>query len=158
VTGSKIQVNKELVEVGPYAKRTVPKGVFVHTLADSHISHKEFPKWSRWYQEDGNTQVFRLFKDETNLHNSRPLAARVEAYSALKWRGPGMNGATRTIIKPHGAAIFQVKNNINDWAIQLDMDENGNVIYSPRHAKKKIIAEKMTGKPFHIRVRDNGLN
>jgi len=38
VTGSKIHVNKNLIEVGPYAKRVIPKDIDVHTLADSHIS------------------------------------------------------------------------------------------------------------------------
>jgi hypothetical protein len=75
MTGSKIQVNRGLVEAGPDAAKPIPHDIKIHTLADSAIPRKDFPKWSRWYQEDGQTQVFRLFKGETNARNHRPLAA-----------------------------------------------------------------------------------
>jgi hypothetical protein len=159
VTGSVINVNNCVVEVGPYAKRPIPKDIRLHTLANSVIPRKDFMKWTRWYQEDGNTQVFRLFKDETNVHNDRPLSARVEAFSELKWkRGPWHEwSGTYTIIKPHGAAIFQAKNGgAPNWAVQLNMNDEGDVFFSPRRKPQVKIAEKMTGKPFHIRVRDNG--
>ncbi|MEI7947768.1 MAG: hypothetical protein WCJ02_13790 [bacterium] len=159
VTGSIIDVNNRAVEVGPYAKRPVPQEIKIHTLANSAIPRKDFPKWTRWYQEDGNTQVFRLFKDETNVHNDRPLSARVEAFSLLKWKkGPWHEwSGTYTIIKPHGAAIFQAKNGgAPNWAVQLNMNDEGDVFFSPRRKPQVKIAEKMTGKPFHIRVRDNG--
>jgi hypothetical protein len=38
------------------------------------------------------------------------------------------------------------------------MDDCGNVMFAARRQKEKIIAANMTGKPFHIRVRDNGLD
>jgi hypothetical protein len=159
VTGSVINVNNRLVEVGPYAKRAVPQEIKIHTLANSVIPRKDFAKWTRWYQEDGNTQVFRLFKDEANVHNDRPLSARVEAFSHLKLkRGPWHEwSGTYTIVKPHGAAIFQAKNGgAPNWAVQLNMNDEGDVFFSPRRKPQVKIAEKMTGKPFHIRVRDNG--
>ena len=159
VTGSVIDVNNRAVEVGPYAKRPIPKDIRIHTLGNSVIPRKDFPKWTRWYQEDGNTQVFRLFKDEENGHNDRKFAARVEAFSELKWkRGPWHEwSGTYTIIKPHSAAIFQSKNGgVPNWAVQLNMNEEGDVFFSPRRKPQVKIAEKMTGKPFHIRVRDNG--
>ena len=161
VTGSRIQVNKSVVEVGPNAKSAIPSNIKLHTLCNSSISRKDFPKWSRWYQEDGHTQIFRLFKDETNVHNSRPLSARVEAFSVLRWKqGPWHEwSGTYTIVKPHRAAIFQAKNGgPPNWAVQLDMDDRGNVMFAARRQKEKIIATNMTGKPFHIRVRDNGLD
>jgi hypothetical protein len=36
------------------------------------------------------------------------------------------------------------------------MNDEGDVFFSPRRKPQVKIAEKMTGKPFHIRVRDNG--
>jgi hypothetical protein len=158
-TGSKIQVARELVEQTPAAKRPIPKDIRIHTLGNSVIPRSDFAKWSRWYQEDGSTQVFRLFKDETNVRNDRELAARVEAFSAVKWkRGPWHEwSGTYTIIKPHGAAIFQAKNGGEpNWAVQLTMNDKGDVFFSPRRKPHVKIGEKMTGKPFHIRVRDNG--
>jgi hypothetical protein len=36
------------------------------------------------------------------------------------------------------------------------MNDQGDVILNHRRAPDKVIARNMTGKPFHIRVRDNG--
>ena len=122
------------------------------------IPRAEFGKWSRWYQEDGSTQVFRLFKGETNMRNKRENAARIEAFSSVTWKRGGWHewSGTYTIIKPHGAAIFQAKNNINDWSVQINMNAKGDVILNHRRAEDKVIAKEMVGKPFLIRVRDNG--
>jgi len=62
----------------PNAKRSIPQNIRIHTLGNTWIPRRDFEKWSRWYQEDGSTQVFRLFKGETNVRNDRKLAARVE--------------------------------------------------------------------------------
>ena len=159
VTGSNINVDNKLVEVTPEAKRPIPKAIKIHTLGSSAIPRNDFEKWSRWYQEDGNTQVFRLFKGETNVRNERENAARTEAFSDLHWtHGPWHEwSGTYTIVKPHGAAIFQAKNNINDWSVQINMNSKGDVILNHRRAEDKVIATGMVGKPFNIRVRDNGL-
>lgn len=160
VTGSRIAVEHALVELTPEAKRPVCQNIRIHTLGNSSIKRGDFKKWSRWYQEDGSTQVFRLFKGETNVRNARDLAARVEAFSQVKWqRGPWHEwSGSYTIVKPHGAAIFQVKNNKNDWAVQLNMNENGDILLNRRRGKDVVIATKMTGKPFLIGMRDNGLD
>lgn len=158
ITGSKIKVEHQLVELTPEAKRPMAKDILIHTLGNSAIPRSDFGKWSRWYQEDGPTQVFRLFPGETNMRNERALAARIEAFSELNWQhGPWHEwSATYTIIKPHGAAIFQVKNNVNDWAVQINMNDNGDVILNRRRGKDEVIATNMVAKPFFLRVRDNG--
>ena len=158
VTGSRISVNEKFLRTGPNARRGIPRDIRIHTLGNSFIQRNSFAKWSRWYQEDGNTQVFRLFEGEENVRNSRKRAARIEAFSALSWRRGEWQEwvGTYTIIKPHNAAIFQVKNTENDWALQLNMRENGDIVLNHRRAPDKIIARNMTGKPFHIRIRDNG--
>lgn len=158
VTGSVIDVKNELVELTPEAKRPVPKEIRIHTLGNSVIPREDFKKWSRWYQEDGSTQVFRLFKGEANMRNARENAARIEAFSNVSWKHGDWHewSGTYTIIKPHGAAIFQAKNNINDWSVQINTNAKGDVILNHRRADDKVIATAMVGKPFHIRVRDNG--
>ena len=160
VTGSTIHVANQLVEVTPEAKRPIPQAIRIHTLGNSAIGRGDFKKWSRWYQEDGSTQVFRLFKGETNVRNARENAARIEAFSNLNWKQGTWHewSGTYTIIKPHGAAIFQAKNNINDWSVQINMNSKGDVVLNHRRAKDKVIATNMLGKPFRIRVKDNGLN
>jgi hypothetical protein len=158
VTGSKIDVKNPLVELTPDARRPIEKEIRIHTLGNSFVPRKDFAKWSRWYQEDGSTQVFRLFKGEENVRNDREKAARIEAFSAVNWRRGAWHewGGTYTIVKPHGAAIFQVKNDVNDWAMQLTMTPQGDVILNHRRAPDRLIAGGMVGRPFHIRIRDNG--
>ena len=158
VTGSRIDVDNKRVEVGPNANRPIARGIKIHTLGNSVIPRKDFPNWSRWYQEDGNTQVFRLFQGETNVRNTRKQAARIEAFSDVKWQRGAWHEwvGTYTIIKAHGAAIFQAKNDKNDWSVQLNMDDRGNIKLNHRRGPDKVIARNMTGKPFHVRVRDNG--
>jgi hypothetical protein len=158
VTGSTINVANELVEITPESKRPIPKKIKIHTLGNSVIARAEFAKWSRWYQEDGRTQVFRLFKGEENVRNAREHAARIEAFSELSWKRGAWHewSGTYTLVKPHGAAIFQAKNTINDWSVQLNTNDNGDLILNNRRGTDEVIARKMTGKPFHLRVRDNG--
>lgn len=158
--GSRISVNSSLLKDGPNARRKIPDDILIHTLAHSAIPRRDFAKWSRWYQEDGNTQVFRLFKGEKNVRNDRDLAARIEAFGRESWTEGAWHEwvGTYTIIKPHGAAIFQAKNNENDWSVQLNMSSAGDVTLNHRRGEDKVIARNMTGKPFHIRVRDNGLD
>lgn len=158
VTGSKVKVNHALVETTPESRQPIPNAIRIHTLGNSVIPRADFSKWTRWYQEDGNTQIFRLFKGEVNTRNSRTNAARIEAFSNLSWQKGGWHEwtGTYTIVKPHGAAIFQAKNNINDWSVQINMNAKGDVILNHRRAEDKVIAQNMVGKPFRIRVRDNG--
>lgn len=160
VKGSTIHVNNDRVERGPNADNPIPKDIRLHTLCHSHIKRSDFDKWTRWYQEDGNTQVFRLFEGEHNCRNDRPDAGRIEAYSALKWKkGEQWHTweGTYTIIKPHGCMIFQVKNNENDWGVSILMNDKGDIKINHRRGQEdQVIAEAMVERPFVLTVRDNG--
>lgn len=160
VTGSSINVTNKLVEVTPEAKRPIPQAIRIHTLGNSVIPRSEFKNWSRWYQEDGSTQVFRLFKDEVNMRNERENAARIEAFSELNWKEGAWHewSGTFTLVKPHEGSIFQSKNSENDWAVQIYIHHSGSVTLNHRRGEDRSIAKDMIGKPFRIRVRDNGLN
>jgi autotransporter-associated beta strand protein len=162
VLGSTINVNNTLVEVGPNKDNPIISGLRIHTLGNSSVSRSSFSKWSRWYQEDGTTQVFRLFKDEYNVSNDRANAARIESFypdvswSAgdgwFKWQG------TYTIVKPVGSAIFQAKDSIDDWSVAINMNGNGDVTLNHRRATDQVLARNMVGQPFDITVYDNGTN
>lgn len=158
ITGSIVDVNNEVIEKGPYALRPIETEINIHTLGNSLIARRDFHKWSRWYQEDGNTQVFRLFDGEHNVRNTRVNAARIEAFSKKKWdRGTWHEWVgTYTILKAQGCAIFQVKNNGEDWSIQLVMNNDGDIIYQPRRATAQTVLKNMEGKSFHVRIRDDG--
>ena len=162
VTGSLINVNNSLVEVGPNKGNAIISNLRLHTLGNSSVTRSSFSKWSRWYQEDGNTQVFRLFKDEVNVQNTRPNAARIESFNPdidwaagdgwFKWQG------TYTIIKPLGGAVFQAKNSDNDWSVMINTNGNGDVTLNHRTGTDEVLATNMVGQPFDITVYDNGTN
>ena len=159
VKGSTIDVNSELVEQGANGSNPIPKDIKIHTLGNSAIGRGAFAKWTRWYQEDGNTQVFRLFEGEHNVRNKRGNAARVEAFSGLKWQRGDWHEweGTYTIVKPHGCAIFQAKNNKSHWSVMINLSDQGDIkINHRRHQEDKVIAQNMTGKSFDLKVRDNG--
>jgi len=159
VKGSTIDVNNALVERGANGTNPIPKDIKIHTLGNSVIGRKAFAKWTRWYQEDGNTQVFRLLKGEHNVRNKRGNAARVEAFSGLSWQRGAWHEweGTYTIVKPHGCAIFQAKNNKNHWSVMINLSDDGDIkLNHRRHQEDKVIAQNMTGKSFDLKVRDNG--
>ncbi len=158
VKGSRIKVNRDLLKHLPTADHRIPERILIHTLGNSAIRRPEFDRWSRWYQEDGTTQVFRLFKDEENVRNDRELAARIEAFSDIDWGEGGWHewSGIYTILKPHGCMIFQVKNDKSDWAVSVGLGDNGDIRLNHRRGTDKTIARGMVGKPFHLFVRDNG--
>ncbi|MDE2799746.1 MAG: hypothetical protein OXI94_13880 [Gemmatimonadota bacterium] len=158
ITGSIIDVDNEVVEKGPHAFRPIESEINIHTLGNSLIPRRDFHKWSRWYQEDGNTQVFRLFDGEHNVRNARANAARIEAFSKKRWdRGTWHEWiGTYTIVKAQGCAIFQVKNDGEDWSIHLAMTAEGDVVFQPRRATPETVLKNMEGKSFDVRIRDNG--
>ena len=161
VGGSRIRVNREAVEAMPEAKRRIEPEIKLHTLLNSAVPRKDFGRWSRWYQEDGHTQVFRLFRDEVNLHGSRALAARVEAFSEVQWDASEgawheWNGVV-TAINPVGMNL-QVKNSENDWAVAVSVGSNGDVRLNHRRGEDRVVARNMIGRPFLLRVRDNGVD
>ncbi|MFK7789456.1 MAG: hypothetical protein AB8C95_08225, partial [Phycisphaeraceae bacterium] len=109
-------------------------------------------------QEDGSNEMFRLFNDEHNVRNNRKAAARVDAFTKLEWtRGPWHTWqGTYTIVKPHGCAIFQAKNDDNDWGIMINLNKEGDIKLNHRQGKDEQLARNMTGKSFILGVRDNG--
>lgn len=157
--GSKIDVDNKRIETEADTRQPIPEGILIHTLCHSAIPRRDFGKWTRWYQEDGHTQIFRLFKGEHNVRNERPDAGRIEAFSRLSWtRGEWHEWqGSYTIVHPHACAIFQVKNTENDWAVMITQSDRGDIALIHRLPKKTVpLAANQTGKSFNLRVRDNG--
>jgi hypothetical protein len=174
VPGSKIDVNNVLLEKQVGKSGEIPKDIGLHTQNSGGIPRKEFANWSRWYQEDGATQVFRLFKDEQNIRSGtgdKASPGRVETYSKSLTVEPGTWKeweATYTIIDPVGANIFQLfhegkdaKGNALLWAFHIRMNDEGDIYFSRRRSipgmeDQITLGEKMTGKSLSIKVRANG--
>ena len=178
--GSKVEINNQLIETGTYANNpinAVKREMHIHTLGHPHLPYTEFDKWSRWYQENGNTQIFRLFKGEVNTSNNRENAARVEAFiPSQKWlpeQGVVREfGARFTIIdsrgcvKPHYCSIFQAKgNNVDHWSVMLRVDNKGALWFYPRRGVggqnnngRTLISADAIGRPFDLKILDDGFN
>lgn len=173
--GSLIHVNHEMLERQVGKSGPIPKNIGIHTEFSGGINRKDFGKWTRWYQEDGMVQVFRLFKGEQNVRggsgeNASP--GRVEAYTTQALRITPATWheyqATYTIIKPLGACIFQLFHAGKDpsgnallWPFHIDMSAAGEIHFlrrRPASGQERIIvmAENMAGKSISVKVRANG--
>lgn len=167
VLGSRIHVNRELLEkqVGPIAP--VPKDIGLHTEVCSGISRKEFAKWTRWYQEDGDVQVFRLFKGEQNIRGGAAKdgsPGRIEAFSKALTVTPGTWReweATYTVIKPLDACIFQLMHEGSLWPFHIELSGKGDISLLRRRPvrgedREVPVAANMQGKSISFKVRANG--
>lgn len=92
---------------------------------------------------------------------------RIEAYTKSLVVEPGTWReweGTYTIIKPQGAAIFQLFHSGGQlWVFHLSMNSEGDIGFnrrgkSPGLPDRIVLAEKMGGKPLSIRIRSNGFD
>ena len=168
VLGSRIKVNRELLEKQVGKIEPIPNDIGLHTeVCGDNILRKDFDKWTRWYQEDRNAQVFRLFKGEQNVRGGTGQAAspgRIEAFSKSFVVAPGTWReweGTYTFIKPVGACIFQLMHEGSLWPMHIDMTAEGEIHFLRRRnvpgSERTIsLARDMTGKSISIKVRANG--
>jgi hypothetical protein len=167
VTGSLIAVNHVLLEQQVGKPGPIPKEIGLHTQASGGISRKDFAKWTRWYQEDGNVQVFRLFKGEQNVRDGTGTAGspgRVEAYSKMLVVEPGTWReweGTYTLVEPVGACIFQLMHAGSLWPMHIDMTAAGEVHFLRRREAPGLertisLAKDLAGKSIRVKVRANG--
>jgi hypothetical protein len=163
--GSTIRIAREFTEVGEYGNRKIHSPIAVHTLLNSFIGETNFSKISRWYQEDGNTQIFRLFPGEDSIRNERRNAPRTEAFGLAKWqRGDGWYewSGRYTFLKVRPGAVLQIKHNITYWSLQLILEENENGRHDLYYVKlrnpsgKVLLMQDVEGQAVDIKVLDNG--
>jgi GEVED domain len=165
VTGSTINVNNTNLEKAPYGNRAFEQNIRIHTLGNSSVPRPDFPKWSRWYQEDGRTQIYRIFEGEENTRNDREFAARIESFESGFNKGVWNDFSARyTILKPESMAIFQSFQDGVEWSVHLSMNPDGSVQFIHRRGsggggQQSIkLADDMIGKSFDVLIRDNGFD
>lgn len=163
--GSAIDVNNAAFEQGVNAGIPIPQNIRLHTLGNSQIQRPDFDKWDRWYQEDGNTQIYRLFEGEENTHSDRLLAARTETHTpgGFPHGAYSQFSASYMIVKPEAASIFQTFQTGFEWSVHITMDANGDVFMSHRRVDDDIhvkvpLGVDMIGKRFDVLIRDDGFN
>ena len=174
--GSRIHVNHQLLEQQVGKTGPIPKDIGLHTELSGGINRKDFSQWTRWYQEDGNVQVFRLFKGEQNVRGGEAKdgsPGRVEVYGPALTVTPGTWHeweGTYTVIKPVGGCIFQLfhsgkdaKGNALLWPFHIDMTAEGEIHFLnrrpvPGKERQIVMAENLVGKSLSVKVRANGVD
>ena len=163
VLGSAIDVNNAVFEQGVNAGIPIPQNIRLHTLGNSQIDRRDFDKWTRWYQEDGNTQIYRVFEGEENTHSDRLLAARTETHTSNIFSHGVWNefSASYMIMKPETMSIFQSFQGGFEWSVHIQMEADGSVSMSHRRVGDDIhvkvpLGVDMIGKRFDVLIRDNG--
>ena len=167
--GSRIHVNHELLEQQVGKTGPIPKNLGLHTEFSGGINRKDFAQWTRWYQEDGNVQIFRLFKGEQNVRGGAEQdgsPGRVEAFSHTLTGAPGTWHeweGTYTVLKPVRACIFQLMHEGSLWPFHIEMSEKGDLYFLRRRAEpgteREIgLAQNMVGKCLSVKVRANGVD
>lgn len=174
VKGTQVPVDNEAVESTPVGDRSFEPDIKVHVPTSSTVPYDDRFTVTRWYQEDGNTQVFRLFEGDENVSSSRAGAARSEAFAPDRsfkvandrtniWSGRFHVGSRAG----EGFSIFQSKaasssdpdiHNISDaWSVQLNIDSDGRLVVNERREPDTIVYDRdMTGRGFDAEVRDDG--
>ena len=134
-------------------------------MTHSFVGPENFPNMSRWYQEDENTQIFRLFPGDDNIRNLRANAPRSEAFGLVSWkRGDGWYewSGRYTFLQVREGAVLQIKHNSTYWSMQLILDENPDGTFDLSYIKlrdrdaKTLLMKDVVGKGVDIRVLDNG--
>ncbi|KAA1259861.1 hypothetical protein LF1_23980 [Rubripirellula obstinata] len=165
VLGSAIDVNNAAFEQGVNAGIPIPQNIRLHTLGHSQLLRPDFDNWTRWYQEDGNTQIYRLFEGEENTHSDRLLAARTETHTTGDFSHGVWNefSASYMIMKPETMSIFQSFQGGFQWSVHIGMDADGSVNMTHRRVGDDIhvkvpLGVDMIGKRFDVLIRDDGFN
>lgn len=171
VTGSRIHVDHGLLEKQVGKMGPIPKDIGLHTeVCGDRISRKNFDQWTRWYQEDGNVQVFRLFKGEQNVRGGigeQGSPGRIEAYTKSLTVEPGSWReweGTFTMVDPVGACVFQLFHAGGTlWPMHIDMTDKGEIHFLRRRpgeeGERQIsMGKDMTGKSIRVKVRANGVD
>lgn len=176
--GTQINVNNSAVEKTSTGSRSV--------MPDSDMKwHNPFGSTyatspsTRWYQKDGNTQVFRIFPGDQNYYGTRVGAGRSEAFvgphlSTVEADGKTVTFSARFRVEKHNGSkdvmIFQSKGsglNTQDgtypaWGISMWVEKDGDIILVKRADKKsdweKIDTGKDVGQSFNLRVTDDGFS
>lgn len=181
--GTRVSVNNSDFEVTSTGQRSV--------IADSEIRwHNPFgnnfrdPGFSRWYQKDGNTQVFRIFPGDENFVGDRVGAGRIEAFVDNPLTTLGNDGQTVTFsarfhVAQHNSSrevlIYQSKGrDVNDnyrrdggqrvpaWAVALFVERDGDIVLIERRDSRLGLNNVRrdtgfnVGQSFNLRVVDDG--
>lgn len=134
---------------------------------------------TRWYQEDGNTQIFRVFPGDQNWVGSRQGAARSEAFignrnlQTIVGDGFKTRFSARFNVAKHNGSnevmLFQSKGaatntsgsgrRVPAWGVALFVQKDGDIVVKNRsNLSQPLDTGFDVGDSFDFEVEDNGKN
>jgi|GEM_PF-1786719 len=173
--GTRVDVNNLSIEKTGTGTRTVMSDSLLRLHNPLGTSYKVSPS-SRWYQKEGNTQVFRVFPGDQNMVGGRAGAGRSEAFAynttTIEADGKTLTFSARFNVAKHNASrdvkLFQSKARGNSsytgkapaWSLAMWAEKDGDIILIKRGENggrnTKIDTGFDVGQGFNLRVVDNG--
>ncbi len=175
--GTRVNVNNGTIERTGTGRRAVMPDNLLRLHTPLGTSFKLSPS-SRWYQKDGNTQVFRVFPGDQNKVGGRVGAARSEAFSynttTIEADGKTLTFSARFHVAKHNTSrdvkLFQSKARGKNsytgkdpaWSLAMWAEKDGDIILIKRgdngDRNIKIDTGFNVGQSFNLRVVDDGYN
>lgn len=142
------------------------------------------PGFSRWYQKDGNTQVFRIFPGDQNWVGDRVGAGRIESFvdgplTTVDTDGQTVTFSARFNVARHNSSrevmIFQSKGRATNtnyqrdggekvpaWGVAMFVETDGDIVLIERNRVFRNNVRRDTGfnvgQSFNLRVVDDGFS
>jgi hypothetical protein len=176
IKGTRIGIDNPSVATGAVGDRPFIENFRLHIPTSSSAPYEMRDRFTRWYQESDQTQIYRMFADDENVQSSRPLAARSETFAADKSFDYADNqtniwsGRFRVADRAgEGFCIFQSKATDSPdpaihfkkdgWSVQLNITDRGLLVVNERREDDTIVyTQDMNGRSFDAEVRDDGKN
>ena len=159
LTASELYWNEEPTCTTLKQERGIPQDILLHTFDSAIVERKDFYKYANWYEEDGNTQTFKLHPGDCNTRNSRKYC-RIEAHTDLKIRRGEMHEFTATynIVSCEEVAVFQVFNTtVVHPQLMVIVSPEGDIRYQARDNPGGHLASDHLNKDFTLHVKDDGI-
>jgi len=117
------------------SRNNIPQNIMIHTFDNSKVERNDFYKYTNWYQEDGNTQTFKLHPGDCNTRNERKYC-RIEAHTKLRMKKGEKREFTATYNvgkAEETVCIFQVFNSsVVHPQLYIKILPNGDLRYQSR--------------------------
>ena len=155
-----MRIGSDLESVFPEpAPAGIPHDIMIHTFDSALVERYDFHRYKNWYEEEGNTQTFKLHPGDCNTRNSRKYC-RIEAHTKLGIKRGEMHEFTATykVNSAEEVAIFQVFNaTVVHPQLMVVYMPNGDIRWQSRDNPNGYLAYGYRNQEFTLHVKDDGI-
>ncbi|WP_139956527.1 polysaccharide lyase family 7 protein [Flavicella sediminum] len=157
------QVQEEGNTIPLIPNEGIPNPFNLFTVIDDDVERKNFNKVAKWYEEEANKQIFKLFDGDEYIGERKH--ARTEAGQGLKWKEGAEWHILEATMKPSGKldetyTIAQLFAGCCGPQLRVEVRTNGRInVGSRANGNSRISTDEdwATGnKSFKIKIRSNG--